>query len=774
VAIFFPAEKEQSGLCFHVHAPFVPELSRASIKATAANRPLFAQLAALAASVLHDICDRGLLTAEFLAVPPNQLDALRFAYLPIRAAMVQQMKDEPLTPTHAGAHTPARCLLQAKAAVKDLLSEQDLDFVVAHDGQPPKWAIGATQKNSRVDRFLAALEIPEWDVKKLVDVLTKRASEARRWLPSPARCVDEPDPEFMRWLEGKPPEWHQDLYALLFSDYLEAAVWQKAQLAAKLKPLRVVRLRSGEHSIGGKCYFPSADGQHDTLMPRVDEATYTSGKSKARQDNARRFLEEIGVREVGLAELVEKVLELCYRGDPLSPDEQYLGSFVALVEAQPDKASLFASFFVFKREDGKYGKPSQVFLDAPLLDTGLRAYYDGLGGAAPRRALAADYQQCDVGVERLVAFAKAVGVQTALEVIPSRCDSNSQWESLRSGEVRKASNDSWKRINSDYQVIEFWQLAAAQSMAASRLIWSTMVNVVQPDQLIACYKRNNQSPMHSGPSQLVHRLITACWVPQSDGRFVRPADAVPEQLPAGFPFDPGWPWIQAVRFGSNAPRESEEQRRKRAIAEELGFADDESLELGKWFAALPAEARDQIRADWDRQEATELPDRQSPNPERRVSGVKAEAADATERLTEKRPRNVPIDLEKVKQDAAQYLRQQYTTDGGMICQVCKRLLPFKLDDGTDYFEKVEFLRDLERRHHRNYLALCPNHAAMFQYANGSRDCLVDLFAEMTGNELPIKLAQKDVTVYFTMVHRDDLKAVVEQEREQSRGDGDTA
>jgi hypothetical protein len=63
---------------------------------------------------------------------------------------------------------------------------------------------------------------------------------------------------------------------------------------------------------------------------------------------------------------------------------------------------------------------------------------------------------------------------------------------------------------------------------------------------------------------------------------------------------------------------------------------------------------------------------------------------------------------------------------------------------------------------------------MFQYANGSRDCLVDLFAEMTGNELPIKLAQKDVTVYFTMVHRDDLKAVVEQEREQSRGDGDTA
>jgi hypothetical protein len=43
---------------------------------------------------------------------------------------------------------------------------------------------------------------------------------------------------------------------------------------------------------------------------------------------------------------------------------------------------------------------------------------------------------------------------------------------------------------------------------------------------------------------------------------------------------------------------------------------------------------------------------------------------------------------QVKQEAAQYLHQQYTNaDGEPICQVCKTALPFKLDDGTDYFEK---------------------------------------------------------------------------------------
>jgi hypothetical protein len=169
-----------------------------------------------------------------------------------------------------------------------------------------------------------------------------------------------------------------------------------------------------------------------------------------------------------------------------------------------------------------------------------------------------------------------------------------------------------------------------------------------------------------------------------------------------------------------------------------------------------------------------LPDRQPRDPDGRAKRVRAKAANAPIRLTEERTRSVSVGLEEVKQAASLYLRDQYTTDGEMICQVCKTQLPFKLHDGSDYFETVEFLGELERRHDQNYLALCPNHAAMFQYANGSRDCLVDLFAEMTGNELPIKLAQKEVTIYFTTVHRVDLKAVIEEERKQSRGDGDTA
>ncbi len=128
-------------------------------------------------------------------------------------------------------------------------------------------------------------------------------------------------------------------------------------------------------------------------------------------------------------------------------------------------------------------------------------------------------------------------------------------------------------------------------------------------------------------------------------------------------------------------------------------------------------------------------------------------------------RSVSVGRDEVKQEAAQYLRQQYTNaDGEMICQVCKAPLPFKLDDGSDYFEKVELLPELKKRHYQNYLALCPNHAAMFQHANASADSMQDMFVDLAGNELKVVLAQKETTIYFTRTHIADLRDVIRVDR----------
>jgi len=126
--------------------------------------------------------------------------------------------------------------------------------------------------------------------------------------------------------------------------------------------------------------------------------------------------------------------------------------------------------------------------------------------------------------------------------------------------------------------------------------------------------------------------------------------------------------------------------------------------------------------------------------------------------------SVSIGREEVKEQADTYLREHYrNADGEMTCQICKGPLPFKLGDGREYFEVVEFLPELRKRHPQNYLALCPNHSAMYRLVNDSKETIRESFESIESNELPIILAEKDITIYFSKTHIVDLKAVLEAE-----------
>jgi hypothetical protein len=172
------------------------------------------------------------------------------------------------------------------------------------------------------------------------------------------------------------------------------------------------------------------------------------------------------------------------------------------------------------------------------------------------------------------------------------------------------------------------------------------------------------------------------WVPQRNGSFVRPAEASRDLLPDGFSFDFGSLWLRAIHFGEEVERKSEEHRRRQAVATELGFPDDATLERARRFAALPAEDQERILADQNCREV-ELPDHEPANSDRRADRVATQAAAAPDRITEERTRSISVGREAVKEEAAQYLRQQYTSNGDVFCQICKGPMPFKLDDGSN-------------------------------------------------------------------------------------------
>lgn len=757
VAVFFPAEKETSGLRFHLHAPFVPELSRASIKETPANEPLFEQLAGLVAASLHEVRDHGLLTLDFLSVLPNKQDSIPARYRAIRTTIIDEMNNEALTPTHARSHAPATRLLQAKASLKSLLSKNDLEFLVEDADAPPLWSVGATQKNTNADRFLDSLEIREWGLDEFVDVLTDRTSQRHRYVPRPPYRVSGPDGEFMEWLSSKPNDWHQQLYALLYSEIASIrGVYQ-------FRNSKIVRLFSGEYGVGKECFFPDEGDQDDSDLPRVTAEVYTSGRGKAQKHNARKFLEDIGVRVVGEAEQVELILKKRYTRDVEIPTKRIykrdLKRFVALVEKEPSTANLFEGHFVFKCEDDMWRTPNGVYLDIPFMDTGLRAYYDAQADKAKLFALdSLFYNNLGVPLKKVAAFARAIGTIGELKVSTCSCSQNPEWSYLSQvGGQRHTSP-----IDQDYEIEGFADLLKTPTLALSRLVWRTLAALPNDGRyLVATYRRNRNAGSRRTASSLVHVLRSAAWVPQGHDSFVRPSEASRDALPEGFPFDPGQRWLKAVKWGEDVIRRSEQQRQKETFARELGFSDLSALERAKRFASLPPEEQERFLADWDRSAALELPDHSPANPERRASRVGEMAADAPERRTEERTRSVAVGREDVKDEAGQYLLQQYVTDDDLFCQVCKKPMPFKLDDGSAYFERVEFLSGLKKRHFQNYLALCPNHAAMFRHANSTKDFMLEMFLELAGNELEVILAQENATIYFTKTHIADLKKVIE-------------
>ena len=764
VAVYFTAAKETSNLRFHLHAPFVPDLSRSTIKNAPANQPLFQQLAKLSTQSLCAIRVLGLLSRDFLNVLPNSRDKIRPAYEPIRKAIVDAMNKRPLTPMQGGGHGPAIQLLEAEPGLKSLLDRDDISFLINGDQEFLGWRVTATLKNNRVDRFLSDLGIREWRIERLVKALEGGLSRSPRFCPESYTSRQGPDQSFLGWIQNKTAEWHRDLYALLYKEIEERPY--------RFDDICVVRRSDGTYGTGSDSYFPTREIRDDPIHPRVEESTYTAKGSKTTQNEAKAFLKGIGVRDVGEPEQVEAILKQRYSMEAQIPTEaEYerdLKRFIALVKDDRRTHKLFSNYCIFEREDGQWACPGQVYLDSPYRDTGLHAYYrrpnDQKHHDQPF-ALADKYQEMQISVESLVDFAETVGVRSSLTFKKQQTRSHPNRSSLYWDIHRNGARRTDSAIDTDWTIKGLKRRVKHPTESLARLIWATMMDA-DPQKLTAQFRPNQQHRTRKEPSTLVLLLKKHSWLPQGSGTFVRPAEASRDLLPHGFPYDPGSRWLEAIDFGKETKERVAELRKDQEAARKLGFRDQIELSDAQEFAKLPPDIRQQALVRLKK--SVDLPKRKPGNPDRRASSVRNEAENAPIRTSEKRSRSVSLERDAVKREKTDpYLRNLYTNDDGeTVCQACRNRLPFKLADGHYFFESVEFLLNLKRRHYQNYLALCPNHAAMFMHANNSKEEMNEKFLSMDGDELELTLAGRPVSIYFTDTHIRDLKVVLEVESDK--------
>jgi hypothetical protein len=241
---------------------------------------------------------------------------------------------------------------------------------------------------------------------------------------------------------------------------------------------------------------------------------------------------------------------------------------------------------------------------------------------------------------------------------------------------------------------------------------------------------------------------------------------MPLDCPTGFALDAGYKWLGAVGFGTDDAKRDGDNAVRAARRAELGFKSEEELQRAQAFTKLSEQDQQRVLdfAANTAEDSVELPERPVRNPELRHRRVGDEAKKAPEKSSVQRQRSVQLGYAEEKAAAKVYLMDQYTNSSGqMICQACKNELPFKLLTGVYYFEAVELFADAPKRYRETFLALCPNHAAAFQYANAQQNSMPELVAAASGTEIAVALGGMETTLYFTQMHLADVKACLESE-----------
>ncbi len=264
-------------------------------------------------------------------------------------------------------------------------------------------------------------------------------------------------------------------------------------------------------------------------------------------------------------------------------------------------------------------------------------------------------------------------------------------------------------------------------------------------------KRGDSQRSASFPATLLKRLQASAWLPATGG-LCRPAEVSLADLPDEFDRD------EHLASGLGMKSDGLD-----ALARQSGVA----IEVLQHFKNNPTEW--QTYKEW-RAQQPQFPVKDSPNPEVRRVRVAEQAKQARRKQYDERTRSVRTS-DKIQPEAKTYLREEYTNDDGqMVCQACHKEMPFKLDDGSYYFEAVECVNDEDRELCENHLALCPICAAKYRHANGSSPAQIrEAVSLASGLKVPIMLAREPQTILFVEMHLQDLRVVLQGEGAGSGG-----
>lgn len=793
VCIYFPAVKEDSGLRFHVHAPFASTVARDSVRDDPDNAQLVADIGQLIVDNLPALRDGGLMSDTLLAALPNEDDPLQAPYTSIRGIVIEAFNKEPFTPVRgrSGSYAAAESLISSPSEFRNFLDERDLKALLfIHDGvnrdDKPRWIRDST---GRAAKFLESLNPEAFGWEELRSAL-QWVQPGMRYTQDKFRTTpsDEDLEAWSGWLESKSDKSLDSLCQLLG----RGVATYKLQ-SVKLTEIPLIRLKQRgrvQHVTGPTTYLPSS--RSDTVSTRVPhEFAYFDDEDDQRAKDLRTFFKAAGVQRWSESAKIETRLDAYKRPShlraiPASTEdmEAHLAdvrAFVAFAKSNPQKAQPMLRNVEFllapDREEGeealRWVSPAESFLDDPFEETGFSALYkwefeswddeddpDGGDWYEPDKHSPADIY---VEVAGFAPFLKHLGATHTFAVIKTNHRGNPkfqrQWYPSRTSQYT---------IDVDFTLdVALSDIVDTQHPALLRTLWESLVT--EPaSKAFARYRGNASSNEFAFESKLAQALKSVPWVFARDGDVRLPKELLVDDLSDGWQEPPADSLLTAIGFGTREKIAKAQRERLRADLVAQGGSDQQAdAVLDAISSGVPPEVFIAAVEEWRLQRAA-FPEIPSDDPSRRAEVAASDAASAPIRETEEKVRQIVRGQTQTSEETRTYLKQNYTNDDGvLICQSCHDVMPFKLEDGSWYFEAVQFVRGRKRVHKANALAMCPLCAAKYRYVRESKDdtLIEDLLAIVVSAgdgsiELPVLIAGKRRTLRLTGKHTIDLQAAL--------------
>ncbi len=739
LCIFFPADKETTGLKFHINGPYASTIDRASIRHNdPGNISLLSHTIDLFSEVLEKLKDKGMLTADFLTVLPNDEDDLNYFYDTFRQSIYKTLKEQDLVPTHDGGFAKAGELIRGSKNFTDFFSNQDISALSGEENR--QWAVNV-MSNFRTDKLFKSLDIPVWGNDELANSIEKKFST--HWSFGSSSC----DSDAYKWLAAKSINWIREFYFLLWN-----AVGKDS---SDLIYLKIILTEDNQLVRGNEAYFPPDEDSTDYGLLVVKKVLFENLRSEKRE-RLKSILSASGVSHIGEKEEIENILKKYYgensRKLSIKRHKKHIKRFISWTQ-QNHSYNLFTPYSIFFDSQNTLHKAGSFFLDQPFSRTGLSALQEYTG----QIALWNGYKP----IKDFENFAKRIGVVSKLEIYQIPITRNHPESDILFRHI----GERWtnRKINRDYTIENLDELLKTPSKTLSQLIWSTMCSA-NSLVLEACFRPNAQYHTQKTKSSLVHALLSAMWIPTKEGRFSSPRAMTVENLPDEFIYNNTNGWLTAIGFGKEETQATEEYQEKLQNANQLGL-DIEDIEL------IKAHREDFLKwkeSQKSKQAASNFPSKTSKNLDHRKKKVSGKLKTAPPKTYDPKSRSVRTSRNNI--DPAAWLVTQYTNDeGDMFCQLCQQDLnssSFKKRNGDLYFETVEVFRreKLDIEHEAVWLALCPLCAARYKEFikrdENAAEKLLNEFVEPDNLKISLQIGEEQAVLRFVGTHYSDLRVVL--------------